>query len=124
MGNRVKFYKMENSGLTKKDIDSIKTIFSKYKQIEKVLIYGSRAKGNYKPASDIDLTLIGRGIDLSLQLKIEFDLDDLMLPYKFDISIYHKITDPEFIDHINRVGKEFYTRKSSEGTTLNLVYGI
>jgi len=115
---------MENSGLTKKDIDSIKTIFSKYKQIEKVLIYGSRAKGNYKPASDIDLTLIGRGIDLSLQLKIEFDLDDLMLPYKFDISIYHKITDPEFIDHINRVGKEFYTRKSSEGTTLNLVYGI
>ena len=107
---------MENSGLTKEDIDSIKVIFSKYSQIEKVLIYGSRAKGNYKPASDIDLTLIGRNIDLSLQLKIEFDLDDLMLPYKFDISIYDKITNPEFIDHINRVGKEFYKRKHNEGT--------
>ena len=68
--------------------------------------------GNYKPASDIDLTLIGKDIDFSLQLKIEFDLDDLMLPYKFDISIYDKITDPEFTDHINRIGKEFYKRDS------------
>ncbi len=99
---------MENSGLTKEEIDRIKTVFSKYKQIEKVLIYGSRAMGNYKPASDIDLTLIGKSIDLKLQTKIEFDLDDLLLPYKFDISVYDKITNPEFIDHINRVGKEIY----------------
>ena len=109
---------MENSGLTKEDVTDIKAIFSKYKQVEKVLIYGSRAMGNYKPASDIDLTLIGRNIDLSLQLKIEFDLDDLLLPYKFDISIYDKITNPEFIDHIKRVGKVFYKRKNSDGTTL------
>ena len=109
---------MENSGLTKEDIDRIKAIFSKYGPIEKVLIYGSRAKGNYRPASDIDLTIIGRNIDPNLQLKIEFDLDDLMLPYKFDISIYDKITNPEFIEHINKVGKEFYKRKDSEGTTL------
>lgn len=101
---------MENSGLTKEDVDKIKAVFSKYPQIEKVLIYGSRAMGNYKPASDIDLTLIGRNIDLSLKLKIEFELDDLMLPYKFDISIFDKITNPEFIDHINRVGREFYQR--------------
>lgn len=101
---------MENSGLTKEDVDKIKAVFSKYPQIEKVLIYGSRAMGNYKPASDIDLTLIGRNIDLSLKLKIEFELDDLMLPYKFDISIFDKITNPEFIDHINRVGMEFYQR--------------
>lgn len=100
---------MDSSGLTKKDIDSIKAVFLKYARIEKVLIYGSRAKGNYKPASDIDLTLVGENIDLSLQQEIEFDLDDLMLPYKFDVSIYHKITNPEFLDHINRVGKEFYT---------------
>ncbi len=115
---------MENSGLTKRDIDRIKAVFSKYKQIEKVLIYGSRAKGNYKPASDIDLTLIGKNIDLSLQLKIEFDLDDLMLPYKFDISIYDKITNPEFIDHIIRVGKEFYKRKSNEDTAIHRVSGV
>ena len=111
---------MNNSGLLKEDIDRIKAIFSKYDQIEKVLIYGSRAKGNYMPASDIDLTLVGKNIDLSLQLAMEFDLDDLMLPYKFDISIFDKITNPEFIDHINRVGKEFYKRNNNEGTTMHI----
>ena len=107
---------MKNTGLTREEIELINAVFSKYIEIEKVLIYGSRAMGNYKLASDIDLTLIGREIDMNLQLKIEFDLDDLMLPYKFDISIYNRITNPEFIDHINRVGKEFYNKKKIEGT--------
>ncbi|MCH7401059.1 nucleotidyltransferase domain-containing protein [Belliella kenyensis] len=99
---------MESSGLTKEEITDIRDVFSKYPQVEEVLIYGSRAMGNFKPASDIDLSLIGNDIDLSLQTEIEFDLDDLMLPYKFDISIYNRITNPEFIKHINSVGKEIY----------------
>jgi uncharacterized protein len=107
---------MENSGLTKEEIANIEAVFSKYPQIEKVMIYGSRAKGNFKPASDIDLTLIGENIDLSLQTKIEFDLDDLMLPYKFDISIYSKITNPEFLEHIQREGKEFYKKSNQVAT--------
>ncbi len=107
---------MENSGLTKEEIDDMRAVFSKYQQIEEVLIYGSRAMGNFKPASDIDLTLTGKNIDLSLQTKIEFDLDDLMLPYKFDISIYDKITNPGFLDHINRVGKEIYKSKEQRHT--------
>jgi uncharacterized protein len=98
-------------GLTPEDIYRIKSVFSMHDQIDRVLIYGSRAMGNYKPASDIDVTLIGINIDQRLLSQIEFDLDDLMLPFKFDISIYDKITNPEFISHINRVGKEFY-RKS------------
>lgn len=102
---------MENSGLTKEMIDSIKAVFSKYKQIESVLIYGSRAMGNHRPSSDIDLTLIGKNIDLSLQTKIEFDLDDLMLPYKFDISVCDRIRNPEFLGHINREGKEIYKKE-------------
>lgn len=110
---------MDKSGLTKKDIDRIKAVFSKYERIEKVVIYGSRAMGNYKPASDIDLTLMGSNIDLSLQQRIEFDLDDLMLPYKFDISVYDKITNPKFIDHINRVGKEFYKRETEENPNIS-----
>jgi uncharacterized protein len=105
---------MENSGLTEEEIAGIKAVFSKYIPVEKVLIYGSRAMGNYKSASDIDLTLIGKDIDLSLQSEIEFDLDDLMLPYKFDISIYDRISNPEFLDHIHRVGKEFYKRSPAK----------
>lgn len=102
---------MDGSGLINSEVASIQAVFSKYPQIHEVVLYGSRAMGNYKPASDIDLTLKGKDIDLSLQTKIEFDLDDLMLPYKFDLSIYDKITNPEFTDHIDRVGKEIYNRK-------------
>lgn len=102
---------MDKSGLTIEEITSIRAVFSKYQQVEKVLIYGSRAMGNFKPASDIDLTLIGKDIDLSLLTKIEFDLDDLMLPYKFDVSIYDKISNAEFLNHIKRVGKEIYKRQ-------------
>lgn len=108
---------MDNLGLTKEEITGIKAIFSKYQQVEQVLIYGSRAIGNFKPASDIDLSIIGKDIDLNLQTNIEFDLDDLMLPYKFDISLYNKISNPKFLDHINRVGKKIYIR-SNEGTAL------
>ena len=74
--------------------------------------------GNYKPASDIDITLKGEAIDLSLQTEIEFDLDDLMLPYKFDISIFDKIKNLEFLDHIKRVGIKIYDKEQkSSGVT-------
>ena len=102
---------MDYSGLTKREITSIRSVFSRYPQVEEVLLYGSRAMGNFKPASDIDLSLKGKGIDLGLQPEIEFDWDDLMLPYRFDLSIYDRISNPEFLDHIRNVGKEFYKRK-------------
>lgn len=99
-------------GLEPNDILKIKTVFMDYPQLDSVLIYGSRAKGNYRPASDIDLTLIGKDLTSSLLSEIEFKLDDLLLPYKFDISIYDKISDSQFLDHIKRVGKEFYRKQN------------
>ncbi len=100
-----------NTGLTSKEQREIQDVFSRYHDIEKVLIYGSRAMGNYKPSSDIDLTLIGENITLDLLFKIEMDLDNLLLPYKFDISVYHRISDPDFLEHIDRVGVPFYLKK-------------
>ena len=98
---------MINTGLNNSDIEKIRNVVALYPQVEKVILYGSRAKGTYKPASDIDLTLVGTKLDLSIQQKIESDLDDLMLPYKFDISIYHQISNKELVEHIERVGKFF-----------------
>ena len=97
-------------GLKQKHIDSINSIFEQYTQVERVILYGSRAKGNYKTGSDIDLTLVGRDIDLTLQFKIENLLDDLLLPYTIDLSILSQIGNPDLIDHINRVGQVFYER--------------
>lgn len=78
--------------------------------MQTAILYGSRAKGNYKNGSDIDLTLKGRGLNLSVINKISLELDDLLLPYLFDISIFQQISNEDMIDHINRVGIVFYDK--------------
>ncbi|MEA1911047.1 MAG: nucleotidyltransferase domain-containing protein [Spirochaetota bacterium] len=99
-------------GLEENTIYKIKEIFSKYSKIEEVILYGSRAKGNYHNGSDIDITLKGKELTLSNSVyPIEDELDELYLPYMFDISIYSHIKDQNLIDHISRVGKVFYNTK-------------
>ncbi|MBF0205509.1 MAG: nucleotidyltransferase domain-containing protein [Oligoflexia bacterium] len=98
-------------GLTEITIEKINEIFAKYPQVEKVVLYGSRAKGNYKNGSDIDLTLFGHGLDIDLLHKILNDLEDLLLPYTIDLSIFEKIdkvSNSDFVEHIDRVGVIFY----------------
>lgn len=99
-------------GLSEQVIAQIHTVLRKYPQVRRALLYGSRAKGCYKPGSDIDLTLVG-GDDLTLDVlyRIAWELDDLLLPYTFDLSIFHRIDDPDVIDHIRRAGVVFYDRE-------------
>ena len=97
-------------GLKSNAIKLLRSVFSRYPSIEVVILYGSRAKGNFKPSSDIDLTIVGPQVDLSIRFKIENEIDDLLLPYKVDLSLFHQIDNLELIDHIKRVGVEFYKR--------------
>jgi predicted nucleotidyltransferase len=76
--------------------------------VEKAVIYGSRAKGNFKPSSDIDIALKGNGLNLRLLSRIILKLDDLLLPYKFDLSIYNHIANAELLAHIDRVGQTLW----------------
>lgn len=94
-------------GLSAKTIETINSVFSKYSKIEKINVYGSRAKGNYREGSDIDLVLTAPTLTTSDLLKIENELEDLMLPYKIDLSLFHQIENPDLIEHIKRVGKDF-----------------
>jgi uncharacterized protein len=96
-------------GLKDETIEKIKILFANYYQIETVILYGSRAKGNYKNGSDIDLTIKGN-IDLSVINRISEDIENLLLPYTFDISIYDQISNPELLDHIKRVGIIFFQK--------------
>jgi len=98
-------------GLKHETIKAIQGIFARYPQIEKVILYGSRAKGTYRKGSDIDLTLIGKDLDLTPLFEIKNTLDDLLLPYKIDLSIYQKIENADLLGHIKRVGVVFYERK-------------
>ncbi|NTW56313.1 MAG: nucleotidyltransferase domain-containing protein [Chlorobiaceae bacterium] len=100
-------------GLEEPTISQINAVISRYRQVERVVLYGSRAKGNYKAGSDIDLTLIGGDdLDLKVLYHIMDDIDDLLLPYSFDISLFRSITDPDVLDHIDRVGKVLYEKTS------------
>jgi predicted nucleotidyltransferase len=94
-------------GLSSSAVEKINDVFSKHRKIEKAVLYGSRAKGNYKDASDIDLTLYGR-VTFPELLRIESELDDLLLPWTIDLSIYEQIDNPALRDHIQRVGNIFY----------------
>jgi type I restriction enzyme S subunit len=97
-------------GLDDATIQKIQDVFAAFPQVDKVILYGSRAKGNYKPGSDIDFTLKGENLALSVISRIGLMLDDLLLPYTFDLSVFSHIRNTDLIDHIDRAGIEFYSR--------------
>lgn len=99
----------EGTGLSPQDIALYQSVFARFPQVASVTLYGSRAKGNYRPASDIDLTLTGT-LDWQTFNQLEQALDDLMLPYQIDLSIYDQIDNPDLIEHIRRAGKVFYEK--------------
>ncbi|NPE27370.1 nucleotidyltransferase domain-containing protein [Methanococcoides sp. SA1] len=90
--------------------DEITDVFKKFPQIKKAILYGSRAMETNKNGADIDLTILGENLNLSLLNKLENELDNLNLPYTFDLSILNQITNENLIDHINRHGKDFYVK--------------
>lgn len=104
-------------GLEDKDIQRIQDTLAKYPQVDKAILYGSRAKGNYRKGSDIDLTLVGQGLNLDVLSSLELDIDDLLLPYFFDISIFTQIDNEDLVDHIKQVGQVFYERTTSVEAT-------
>jgi len=106
--NRGNYFSVENTGLTETDYAKIISVFERFAALEKVVLYGSRAKGNYSQYSDIDIVLAGNGLDLKIKQHIELALDDLYLPYYFDVSILSKIDNADLVAHINRVGIEIY----------------
>jgi uncharacterized protein len=92
-------------GLSPRTLDQLRGVLDKHAGIHRAIIYGSRAKGNFRPGSDIDLTLDAPGLIFSELLRINGELDDLMLPYTIDLSLLGQIDNPSLLSHIERVGK-------------------
>ena len=93
-------------GIKEEQWDMLSNIFANNPKIEKVILYGSRAKGTYKPFSDVDITLVATDLADTMNA-----IDDLLLPYMFDVSLYHKLKSPELLDHISRRGIVVYHRE-------------
>jgi len=101
-------------GLPSVAVGKIRGVFASHPEVEKALLYGSRAKGNYKTGSDIDLTMYGVDLNQSILLKILDELDDLLLPWMIDLSIFRQIDNVSLREHIERVGVVFYERVEDE----------
>lgn len=89
-------------------INELGNVFRRHANIEKVLIFGSRSKGNYRAGSDIDLAIVGKNLDYSQLLDIQCEIDDLELLYSIDLVDYQKKKGTPIGDHIDRVGQVFY----------------
>jgi predicted nucleotidyltransferase len=99
---------MDKFGLPAGVLNLIKRKLTEFNQIEAAKIYGSRAMGNYWRGSDIDIILFGN-CEKSLG-QIITEMDELPLPYKFDIAVYSQLTNQELKEHIDRVGINIYQR--------------
>ena len=104
--------KFNEFGLSEKSMEIIRSIYAQFPQIERVVIYGSRAMGNFREGSDIDMTIIADGVfsDDDL-LRVADDFDDSMLPYLVDVSDFSQLKSESLKDHIRRRGKVLYRRE-------------
>jgi uncharacterized protein len=99
-------------GLTDKTLTQITGVLACFSDVEKAVLFGSRAKGTHKPGSDIDLALVGDKLDWRTIGRIETALDDLPLPHRFSLVIFNDRTDPEVAEHIRRVGIPLFERSA------------
>src|SRR5690606_37757407 len=101
---------MKNSfGLLDTDMEAIAAVLSQEPKVEQAFIFGSRAKGNFRNGSDVDLALKGEELDFNTISRISYQLnEETTMPYQFDVLNYHTIKEPALIKHIDRAGIEFF----------------
>ncbi len=101
-------------GLKEKDLLYIINTIKNHPEIEKAVLFGSRAMGNFKRGSDVDIALIGESISFTTISEIKYDLEEESpMPYFFDILNYHQLKNEELKKHIDTVGKCFYDKSST-----------
>jgi uncharacterized protein len=101
-------------GLSETTYATVREILERYSAVEMAVLYGSRANGTYKNGSDIDLTLIGDGLNYATLAAIAGELDDSFIPHTVDLSIYAQLNNANLREQIDRVGVVFYERSRGE----------
>lgn len=92
-------------GLSDSTLEEILTIFRGNSHVEEVILFGSRARGTFRPGSDIDLAVKGDNLTFQEFLGLLVKMDELELIYKIDAIRYSNIKSQELLEHIDRVGQ-------------------
>jgi uncharacterized protein len=79
-----------------------------------VRLFGSRAKGNHRTGSDIDLFIEAPTLNSVRRLGLEMQLDDLLLPWKIDLVMANEVDNPALLAHVGRVGIPLLGDKAGE----------
>ena len=94
--------------IEKKLLLELNNIFKNYKEIERVLLFGSRARNDNKTYSDVDICLFGKDITHLVHAKVAMDIEEINTPLSFDIINFNELTKEEFINNILKEGIEIY----------------
>ena len=111
---------MNEFGLETMEMDKIIMSIASIDGVDKAVIYGSRAKGNYKPFSDVDISLVGKSLSYSDLLRFHSIIDDLLLPYEIDLNIFDLIQNENLKEHILRCGRVIYESRNKGITQAHL----
>lgn len=101
---------MKNTGISETIMAEITSVFSNFPEVEKAVLFGSRAKGNFYEGSDIDIAVFGENLNFKQILDLSIKLDSVGLLQAIDLVHFEKIKEPELKKHIERVGVQIYDR--------------
>jgi predicted nucleotidyltransferase len=90
--------------LKNSELDKIVKVIKQHQEVEQAILFGSRATGKAKPNSDIDICLKGKDVTSLIQNTIASDLDELPLPYFFDVINFDTINNDRLKQHISERG--------------------
>ena len=98
-------------GLSARTLTAITEVLGGFPEVDRALLFGSRAKATHKPGSDIDLALVGAALDWRTVGRIYDAFEDSALPHRFSLVVFDSRTDPEVAAHIRRVGIQLFERR-------------
>ena len=100
-------------GLNDMELQALRDVLASIPEVDEAIIYGSRARGTNRIASDIDLTLKGKALTYMQLALLDARIDDLYLPYFVDLSLFSMLKNPDLLESINREGKVLYKNERS-----------
>ena len=110
-------------GLKERYRSAIRGVLSSNRRVERAVLFGSRAKGGFRSASDVDLALVGDSLTLRDQFDLAVAMEELTVPQRVDLHLHHAIVDPALLEEIERHGIEWYKRAPGGATARSRLSG-